>query len=358
MSAKPNLIDRFAMQPKSWMLAEAISVQISVAIVDIYTPWQFSWFIFYAVPVFLIALNFPRRIGLIFAILTAILGWVANFDTVAHRGFPAYCWSGVNRMGGLLFAAFCGISIQSFREETRRKLDALEHAQELEREILRAGEHEQMRIGQDLHDGICQTLAALDCAAQCLKIDLEKEASPQVKLANEIQKRLSAATLEARNLARGIYPVTMGTAGLSMALQELVMTTNTLFNARVRFETDEDIVLSDPEVALHLYRITQEALSNAMRHANASRVSVRLAREGETLTITVSDDGCGSAIQARPDGMGWRTMRYRAKLIGADLRMESQPGSGTTVRCLLTMPATAPKSSREEAEVSLSEIPV
>jgi signal transduction histidine kinase len=332
-----NLIDAFGKQPKSWMITEAVSALIAVAVIDIITPWQFSWFIFYAVPVFLIALNFPRRLGIGFAVLSAIVGWLANFDAVEHRGIAAYSWSGVNRLGGLLFAAYCGISIRNFREETRLRLETLEHSHELEREIVSAGEREQMRIGQDLHDGVCQTLAALDCAAQCLKMDLESEGSPQVKLATEIQKRLSAATLEARNLARGIYPVSIKGDGLGLALRELVMTTNTLFHTKVGFESDDDVAVKDSEVAMHLYRITQEALSNAMRHANATRVNVSLMREEQRLTISVADDGCGSAIQARPDGMGWRTMRYRAKLIGAEINVDSKPSGGTTIRC--TLPA-------------------
>jgi signal transduction histidine kinase len=239
----------------------------------------------------------------------------------------------------MLFVAACGISIQNFREETRRRLQTLEHAQELEREIVRVSEREQMRIGQDLHDGVCQTLAALDCAAQCLKIDLEKDGSPQAKLAGEIQDRLCAATLEARNLARGIYPVTMEVDGLSVALQGLVMTTKSLHHARINFETDDNIVVKDPEVAMHLYRITQEALSNAMRHANASHVDVRLMHGDRRLSISVVDDGRGSAIQGRPDGMGLRTMRYRAKLIGADISVENIPSGGTAVRCVMPVPS-------------------
>jgi signal transduction histidine kinase len=246
-----------------------------------------------------------------------------------------FLWAGLNRTGGLLFAAFYGISIRHYREETQRRVEAIERAQELEREIVRAGEREQIRIGQDLHDGVCQTLAALDCATQCLKLDLELEGSPQARLAAEIQKRLSAATLEARSLARGIYPLPMEPDGLSMALQQLVVTTRTFCHAPIGFESDDDIVVKDSEVAIHLYRITQEALSNAMRHANATRVDVRVAREDEQLSISVADDGCGSAIQGRPDGMGWRTMRYRAKLIGAKIELQSRPTGGTTVRCSL-----------------------
>jgi signal transduction histidine kinase len=223
----------------------------------------------------------------------------------------------------------------------RQRLHAMEHARELEQEIVRAGEREQMRIGQDLHDGVCQTLAALDCAAQCLKMDLETEGSPQARLAGEIQKRLSGATLEARNLARGIYPVSIEGDGLGLALRELVMTTNTLCHGMIGFESDDDIVVKDSEVAMHLYRITQEALSNAMRHANATQVNIRLLRDHQHLSVSVADDGCGSAIQGRPDGMGWRTMRYRARMIGAEINVETRPTGGTTVRCSLPVPVTA-----------------
>jgi signal transduction histidine kinase len=336
-----NFIDAFGKQPKSWILAEASIAVLLIACVDIITPWQFSMFVFYAVPPFVVAMFLPTRVGIWFAVVTAFIDWAANFDTLKFRGLAGYMWTGCNRLTAILFVAACAISMRNFREEMRRRMRALEHAQELEREIVNAGEREQMRIGQDLHDGVCQTLAALDCAAQCLKMDLELEGSAKVSLASEIQKRLSAATLEARNLARGIYPVSMETDGLSLALRELVMTTKTLHQASIGFESDEDIVVRNSEVAMHLYRITQEALSNAMRHANATQVNVRLMRENQGVTISVADDGRGSSIQARPDGMGWRTMRYRAKLIGAEIKVESKPAGGTTVRCSLPTLAMA-----------------
>lgn len=334
-----NVVDAFGKQPKSWILGEAIITLCLVALLDIVTPWQFSMFVFYAVPVFLVAQHLPRRTAIYFAIATVIVATAANYDSIPFRGLGGYAWSGVNRLCSMLFVATCGISIQRFREATRRRLEMLEHAQELEREIVRAGEREQMRIGQDLHDGVCQSLAALDCAAQCLKMDLELGSAPQAKLAAELQKQLSAATVEARNLARGIYPVTMERDGLSVALQGLVLATKSLTHVFITFESDENVVIKDPEVAMHLYRITQEALSNAMRHANASRVTLRLAHEPRQLSVSVADDGCGSGVQARPNGMGWRTMRYRANLIGAKIEVENPPAGGTTVRCLLPIPS-------------------
>ncbi|MEP6670088.1 MAG: sensor histidine kinase [Chthoniobacter sp.] len=328
-----NVINAFGKQPKSWMLAETLVYLGGVVVLDLHTTWQFSMFVFYSTPVFFIALHFPRRMALGFAIFVGVVAMLANLDSLPRRSMGSFAWAGVNRTIAYLFVAGCAISVRNVREEMRQRMRVLEHSQELEREIIRAGEREQMRIGQDLHDGVCQTLAALDCAAQCLKLDLENAGSPQAKLAADIQKGLSAATLEARNLARGIYPVSIKGDGLGLALRELVMTTKTLTHAPIGFESDDDIAVRDSEVAMHLYRITQEALSNAMRHANATRVDVRVTRENQLLKISVADDGCGSAIPARPDGIGWRTMRYRAKLIGAEIKMETEAAGGTTVRC-------------------------
>ncbi|MEI9895742.1 MAG: histidine kinase [Chthoniobacter sp.] len=195
-----NLIDAFARQPKSWMLMEALLYLAGVVFLDLVTTWQFSMFVFYSIPVFLIALHFPRRMGIGFAFFVAAAALLANLDSIPRRGMAGFAWAGVNRTTAYLFVAACGISIQNVRQEMRQRMQVLEHAQELEREIISVGEREQMRIGQDLHDGVCQTLAALDCAAQCLKLDLETEGSPRAKLAGDIQKR------PLRGDARGAQP--------------------------------------------------------------------------------------------------------------------------------------------------------
>jgi len=336
-----NLFDAIEKHPRPWILAEALVALAVIALLDIITTWQFSMFVFYCIPVFVVALRFPRRVGIGFVIFAALLAMAANYDTVQFLGLGGFAWSAVNRLIGFLFAAACGISIREVHKETARRLESMGRARELEREIVRAGEREQMRIGHDLHDGLCQTLAALDCASQCLKLHLEAECSPRANLAAEIKKGLSNATLEARNLARGIYPASLAADGLIHALHDLVMTTNALCNGLIAFESGEDIVIKDSELALHLYRITQEAMSNALRHANATRVQVRIIQDNAQLRITVADDGCGSALQGRSNGMGLSTLRYRAKLIGADLKIETRPSGGTTVHCSLPLQARA-----------------
>ncbi|MEP6667959.1 MAG: sensor histidine kinase [Chthoniobacter sp.] len=341
MNRLTRFIEILGQQPPRRLMAEAIAFLFFVAGIDLLTTWQFSMYIFYCLPVYIVALYFSRRTALIFAMATVIIGTVASYDSIAVRGMGGYAWSAFNRLGGFLFAAACGIAFRSFREETQKAIEALRRTQQLEREIVRVGEREQQRIGQDLHDGVCQTLAALDCATQCLKLDLEADSSPRIGLATEIQRLLSAATLEARNMARGIYPVAISADSVAVAVQELAASMNRLFGGIIRVEADPEIALQDAETAVHLYRITQEALSNAIRHANATRITVKLSQHSQGLVMSVSDNGGGSAIQMRPEGMGSYTMRYRANLIGAELSVETTSGQGTEVKCTLPPVAVA-----------------
>lgn len=328
------LIER---QPRNRVLISASILLVLCGWVDILTPWQYTLLGFYCALVFVIAVHFPLRFSAGFTIIAALVVMAAELDNIAIYGMGGYVWLEINRFCGLLFAAGCGISLRNSRDEARRRLQAMERNRELEREIVRAAELEQMRISQELHDGVCQTLAALDCATSCLRIDLRAAGSSRSEQADEIQKGISSVTLEARNLARGIYPPALDAGSLSVSLAGLVKSMNALGRDEIVFQAIDDVVIQDPGIAVHLYRITQEALGNAMRHANATRVSVTMEREGQQLRISVADNGCGSGIRRKPDGIGLRTMRYRANLIGASLEMGSLPNGGTVICCTLPL---------------------
>ncbi len=176
---------------------------------------------------------------------------------------------------------------------------------DLEGEIARISEHEQRRIGQDLHDGICQVLAAIRCGTCSIRDDLHSKGLPEATATSEAASMLGEAIVEVRNLARGIFP----------------------------FETEGEVKVSPPEVAMHLYRIAEEALSNAVKHGRARRIVVKISHIEPMLTLTVTDDGRGFAEpQTCLDGMGLSTMRYRAQLIGINPRPD-----GVTVTCQLPL---------------------
>ncbi len=173
--------------------------------------------------------------------------------------------------------------MKSQRDEIRARMEAMTRARALEQEIVRVTEREQMRIGQDLHDGLCQNLAAIDCAAACLKSDLESRAVPEAAAAGNIQKLLQEAIVEARNLARGISPVHMDAENLPAALEDLVASANRATQAAITFAVRGQITIGDTQTAIHLYRIAQEALRNAVRHSGAGQVAVGVERRGAAL---------------------------------------------------------------------------
>jgi signal transduction histidine kinase len=334
-----QLGEAFLKQSKTLVWVEVLLWISAVSVLDYYSPQQFSTFIFYALPVFALSWHSGFRSGMTFAVCGVVVHFLANVHWGAHHSAQFYVWSMVNRLTSRTFVAMCGASLRRYREAVCARIETINRTRTLEREIVRASEREQMRIGQDLHDGICQNLAAIDCAAECLRANLEAEGILQAKTAIVLQKLVKETMQDARNLARGIFPVQMGGDGFSAALNDLVATTNQLRQASITFEANDHILVSDPATAMHLYRIAQEALSNAVRHAKALHITVRLAYHGESLAITIADDGCGYSREAtNSDGMGLRTMQYRAQLIGARVTINSVPSRGTSVSCTLPMP--------------------
>jgi signal transduction histidine kinase len=334
-----QLATAFLKQPTALVWGEAILWILAVSVFDYYTPPQVSTFILYALPIFALAWHSGWRNGMAFGVCGVILHFVVNFHYGPVRPIHAYVWGMVNRLTSRAFVALCGASLRNYRETVRAQIETMNRTRRLEQEIVRTSEREQMRIGRDLHDGICQNLAVIECAAECLRSKLEADGIPQVKTATVIQKLVKETMADARNLSRGIFPVQMDGDGLPAALNDLVATTNQLRQASVTFEVSDYVLIGDPAIAMHLYRIAQEALSNAVRHANALHVSVRIAYQGGAFAITVADDGCGYRTDAANSaGMGLRTMQYRAQLIGARVTIHSVPSRGTCVSCSIPMP--------------------
>lgn len=318
------------------VLVAALALIALIGYADYVTEWEWSLFIFYAFPILL----FTRRGDLRLAILTALLCGVAwfwaNESSHPYRTASGYAWASLNRLAYFIFVAVGGTALHNQREEMRARLQALQRAQALEHEIVRVSEREQMRIGQDLHDGLCQQLAAIDCAAACLKADLETEARPEAQAADTIQQMLRDAMLEARSLARGISPVHADADDLPAVLEELADKINGAGAVTATFTQIGEVQPLEPQTALHLYRIAQEAVRNALKHAQASHLEIEL-QEGDSLKVSVADDGRGFAVRPSSKGMGVGTMRYRARLIGAELAIAPRDAGGTIVTCTLPL---------------------
>jgi len=218
----------------------------------------------------------------------------------------------------------------------------IDHTQrrELEKEILNISAAEHRRIGQDLHDGVGQELTGLSLVAQSLVIKLTEQGFPEVQIAQKMDAGIQRALADVRALARGLNPIDVDASGLSSALQEMTERLCQLYDVDCRFECHASIQLSDNQVAGQLYRIAQEATTNALKHSQASQIMVRLVCHGDKAVLMVQDDGIGLPEDAETTaGLGLRTMAYRASIIGSELKISKREAGGTEVKC--TIPQAA-----------------
>jgi PAS domain S-box-containing protein len=231
-----------------------------------------------------------------------------------------------------------------FRDITERK--------QLEKEIVEAGERERRRIGQDLHDDLCQQLSGIACLGRVLQRRLDVESNDAAEEAGEIARLVQQATQRARDLARGLQPVNFTKDGLDAALVELCDSSESMFGVCCTFRGDGDVEVRDPDVAAHLYRIAQEAIHNAVRHGQAHNVTVDLvAAGGGRVVLTVEDNGVGIPDDLPQQGMGLHTMSFRARMVGGLLSVERGLEGGTIVTCSLRQ-QPAPNHAEPSAEPS------
>ena len=203
-----------------------------------------------------------------------------------------------------------------------------------ERQILEISEREQQRIGQDLHDDLCQYLAAIKFKNGLLKRMLAVESPAQARSATTIETMLNSAIDRAHRLARGLHPVQLEADGLSSALTELAANLTELYHRACRCQIRKPVLIYDNAVAVHLYRIAQEAMTNAIKHGRARQTLVTLATKGERIVLSVEDNGIGlPAKLSHKTGMGLHIMNYRARMIGATLSLERIAAGGTLLTC-------------------------
>ena len=204
----------------------------------------------------------------------------------------------------------------------------------LEREILEISGREQRRIGQDLHDSLCQHLAGIGFLSKVLEKKIASGLPIDSTGAAEIVNLIDQAITLTRGFARGLNPVQLDAGGFMHALMELAANSEKFFGITCRFEFDQPIVIDDNGMAVHLYRIVQEALNNAIKHGKADTVVIALRTNGKLSTLSVEDNGRGfSSTPTQGKGMGLNIMNYRASMIEASLDIKNGRDGGTAVIC-------------------------
>jgi len=208
----------------------------------------------------------------------------------------------------------------------------------LEREVAEAVGREQDRLGMELHDGLGQELTGLAISLESLVRQAEAGANPLRKDLRELSDLASRSVAMCRQIAQGLAPMQLARGGLRNALRSLSASARSLYGVHVRCRVrglgDQELPSS---TAHQFYRIAQEAISNAIRHGQATRIDLRVIRIGDRLQLLVQDNGRGMGETPAADGMGLHTMRYRAKMIGAELDVGPSAGGGVRVRCSLRL---------------------
>lgn len=229
-----------------------------------------------------------------------------------------------------LFISALGTVLQAAR---RRAEESEAQARRLEQEILDISDDERRRIGQDLHDGLGQHLTGVAFLSKALEQRLINQSSPETEQATQIVKLVSQSIGQTRALARGLAPIGLEDGGLPAALNQLAATTTSVFGMECACACSETSDVEDIAQAIHLYRIAQEAVNNAVRHAQATRIDIALMGSNGNVILQIEDNGTGINRAEGREGMGLQIMSFRARMIGGSLAIGRRETGGTSVTC-------------------------
>ncbi len=215
----------------------------------------------------------------------------------------------------------------------------------LEGEILEISDREQQRLGQELHDGLCQHLTAVAFMARSVALRLKNHRVIEVNDIEKIAQLVNDAATDTRNLSRALHRVDIDSAGFITALEDLI--DREIWKTPCRLEIKAPLHVHNDATASNLYRIAREAVINANKHAQAREIVVALARSRKGIVLSVADDGVGLKNEPKlKEGLGFHIMHYRARSIGGRLKIECRNKGGTRVACYL--PDKALQSQKRE----------
>ena len=327
-------------------LAAAVSAIVIVFVVgigDYLTGYEISFSIFYLLAIALAVWFVGRGFAVVTAVLSVAAWLVGDFAAGApfSNRFVLFWNAAIALVFYLLAIVLLSIvkaSQESLEARVRQRTvaltDEMAGRERLEKEILAVSERERRLIGHDLHDSLCQHLTATALAGQVLGEKLAAKSLPEADGAYRVVELIEEGITLARNLARGLSPFQLEADGLQGSLETLASAASDQFGIACRFEGDTAPDIADIATATHLYRIAQEAISNAVRHGKAKNITIRLGMNGDDITLRIEDDGV-SLPEPLPNhqGMGLRIMQHRAAMIGGTFRI-ARLAKGTVASCI------------------------
>lgn len=357
-----SVLNRLALwHSKAGAIALSLLLTVFIGVFDYVTGTQISLSAFYLLPVSIAAWYVSLQFGLIVAVACVVVwvgGNVVNGDDAFETTFLIF-WNGSVQLASYVVVVIAVSSIRNLQRSLEGRVaeraaaltKEIAERDRLQRQLLVISEREQRRIGQDLHDGLCQHLAGSALAGQVLHEKLAKKCLPEAMDAQHIVELIEEGVLLSRRSAKGLHPVELDAAGLMLALEEFAATTARLFNISCRFECDSPVLVHDAVTAEHMFRIVQEAVRNAINHGRATHIVIKLEMLDDGQELRIEDDGVGIPNSPSREGLGLRIMAHRAEMIGGKLRAGPRDGGGTVVCCTIPSCVEMEGEARERVAV-------
>jgi signal transduction histidine kinase len=334
------------------LIAACLLLVAIIGYIDYLTGYERPLLLFYLLPICLATWFWGFFIGLGIAVVSIVVSMLSDLAA----GVPALGFWNAG-MAFISYALFAGVLSKLrtlVRELDQRVLErtaALQREvaerQRLDREIARVADRERRRLGQDLHDSLGQHLTGTALAAQVLQEKLTLRSAPETAEAEKLVRYVEQGIDLTRNLARGFFSPELEADGLTVALQGLAENTTERFGIDCFFEGEESVRIRDSAVATQLYRIAQEAVTNAIKHAVAHRIAICLTTTASELCLAIRDDGSGFPDKLpNSEGLGLRLMRHGASLAGASFDVRRNGRCGTIVTCKLHLQDTVDRNER------------
>ena len=341
-------IGKVFQQSRTLSIFVALLLVAVVGVADYFSGYQIYWSIFYLVAICFALWN----VGVLFALLISLLSiasWLLG-DWIAGVVYPnrfVPIWNTLITLGSYLVVVWLLSRLKlshqlldtRIRQRTAALHDEIEKRERLEKSVTEVTERERRQVGHELHDTLCQHLTATSLSLQVLSGKLAEASLPQAKDADAGIELVEEAIDLTRKLAKGLFPLELEGQGLAGALRELCRSMAERYNIKCEFNGVSQTPALDSTTATHLYRIAQEALTNAIKHGHVSEVSVGLSLLAEDLILSVTDDGAGLPESNPEDrGLGLRIMASRAGMIGGTFSAKNRNEGGTIVMCRLPLP--------------------
>ncbi len=343
-------LKRFETWPKQVVVLACIVFVTLVGFVDYLTGYETFFFTFYLLAIFLVTWRVSVAFGVLISALS-VTAWVsANAEAGAdYANYFVPVWN-----AAIMFAIYLIIVLllarlkkinEELEERVRLRTAALtreiQERMRLQRELLETSDREQRRIGQVLHDGLCQHLTGTALAGHLLEQKLAGSAPAEADAASRLVELVEEAIEQTRELSHQLDPVELKTGKLTDYFEDLAADVSQRFKVDCRFEGELTHAPDDAAAATHLYRIAQEAVASAVKDHEAGHINIGLDSAADEIILTITDDGASQPGATQDDADArQRAMAYRADLIGATFNIERLAERGTRMTCVLPVTGT------------------